>query len=237
MQDGGATDGRRPSVHVRPASGVTRAVALLLHGGKEASYDPADPMHLSSRRMRPFARAIHRQGASAGIAVWTLAYRYRGWNGAAMSPVHDARWALEEVRRVHGGVPVVLLGHSMGGRVAVRVLDDPSVTAMVALAPWLPREPSDVARDRSVLLVHGLQDRTTDPRETRAWAEAARPVARSLTTVELHGAGHYLLRRVRLWTDLGAGYVLAGLGVEPRVGATARRVLDDAASGVPSVTL
>ena len=35
-------------------------------------------------------------------------------------------------------MPVVLLGHSMGGRTAVAVADDPSVVGVVALAPWLP---------------------------------------------------------------------------------------------------
>ena len=81
-----ATD-LHPGVHVRPARGETTAVVLVLHGGKEASLEPSDPMHLSSRRMRPFARAISRQGARHGIAVWSVRYRYRGWNGAQMSPV------------------------------------------------------------------------------------------------------------------------------------------------------
>src|SRR5215210_7971495 len=77
----------RPGLHVRPARGATRAVVLLLHGGKENSFEPSEPLHLSRRRMIPVARALHRRGRGHGVAVWTLAYRVRGWNGDAMSPV------------------------------------------------------------------------------------------------------------------------------------------------------
>ena len=77
----------RPGVQERPARGRTRAVVLVLHGGKEHSYEHSDPMHLSSRRMQPFARALHRQGAAHGVAVWSLRYRVRGWNPPEAFPV------------------------------------------------------------------------------------------------------------------------------------------------------
>ena len=35
-------------------------------------------------------------------------------------------------------MPVVVLGHSMGGRTACRVADHDLVRGVVALAPWLP---------------------------------------------------------------------------------------------------
>jgi pimeloyl-ACP methyl ester carboxylesterase len=226
-----------PGVHVRAAHGDTRAVVLVLHGGKEHSFEESEPMHLSSRRMRPFARALHRQGADHGIAVWSVKYRVRGWNGREMSPVHDARWALEEVVARHGDVPVVLVGHSMGGRTAVHVLGEPNVVAMVGLAPWLPHEPVGVARDRAVLIAHGIVDRWTSPSETRAWAEHARPLARSLTYVRVRRSGHFMLRRARLWTDLAVGFALRNLGLEPSVGRAATKVLAEAAAGATTLTV
>ena len=224
-------------VHIRPAEGTTRAVALLLHGGKEASYDRSDPMHFSARRMRPFARALHRQGARHGLAVWTVAYRVRGWNAPERSPVRDARWALQEVRTRHGDVPVVLVGHSMGGRAAVHVLGEPNVVAMIGLAPWLPDEPVDGAEDRDVLIAHGIIDRWTSPRASQAWAEQARPHARSLTYVRVRRSGHFLLRRARLWTDLTVAFVLKKLGVEASVGRAASKVLVEAAAGATTLTV
>ena len=116
---------------------AVRAFALVLPGGKADSYEPADAGQLAAARMRPFARSLARAGADRGLSVSILRYRYRGWNGTAASPTVDARWALEEVRRAHGEVPVVLVGHSMGGRTSLRVADDPSVVGVVALAPWI----------------------------------------------------------------------------------------------------
>lgn len=225
----------RPGLHILPAHGPTRAVVLTLHGGKEASYEQSEPLHLSSRRMRPFARAIHRQGAPHGVAVWSVRYRVRGWNAPELSPVQDARWALEEVRATHGDVPVVLVGHSMGGRAAVHVLDDPSVVAMVALAPWLPGDPARGASERRVLLAHGLLDRWTSTDESQAWAELARPLATALTYVEIRRSGHFLAWRARLWTDLTVGFALTSLGHEPAVGRMASHVLAQAAAGEPTL--
>src|SRR5690348_3330225 len=127
-----------PRVLQLAATGTTRAVALVLPGGRANSFELAQARHLSAVRMWPIARAVHRAGQGHGLAVWLVRYRYRGWNGEDMSPVPDVRWALDEVRRRHGEVPVVLAGHSMGGRTALRLAGDASVRGVVALAPWLP---------------------------------------------------------------------------------------------------
>jgi len=220
-----ARTGLHAGVHVRPALGATRAVVLLLHGGKEESQEVSDPKHLSSRRIRPFARALHRRGARHGVAVWTVKYRVRGWNGPEMSPVHDARWALREVRRQHGPVPVALVGHSMGGRTAVNVLDDPSVVSLVALAPWLPVESGEPAAGRKVLVAHGTRDTWTSATQAKRWVERARDAGAEARFVGVRRSGHFLLRRARLWTDLTVGFALSTLGVEVRVSRTATRVL------------
>ena len=231
------TSALHPGVDVHEAVGTTTGVVVVLHGGKADSHERSEPQHLSSRRVNPFVRALHRQGKHAGIAVWKVRYRVRGWNGRDRSPAQDAAWALEEVRRRHGDVPVVLVGHSMGGRAAVHVLGDPSVIGAVLLCPWLPHEPIEGAWDRRVLVAHGFLDRWTSPRETRAWAAAARPLARSLTYVRVRRTGHFMLRRAGLWTDLAVGPALTWLGADPSVGRAATKVLAEAAQGTPLITV
>ena len=134
----------------------------------------------------PFARALHRQGGPHGLAVWTLRNRYRGWNGEDMSPVHDARWALARISQEHPGVPVYLLGHSMGGLTALCVADDPQVEAVVALAPWLNHKtPVQPVAGRRVLIVHGTDDRWTSPANSLDYARRADGVAASVDYVSL----------------------------------------------------
>ncbi|MGZ6823812.1 MAG: alpha/beta fold hydrolase [Mycobacteriales bacterium] len=227
----------RPGVEALPARGATQGVVLVLHGGKADSWEPSEPSHLSRRRLNPFAAAVHRQGAEHGVAVWKVQYRVRGWNGRDRSPARDAQWALEQVRAEHGDVPVVLLGHSMGGRAAVHVLGDPSVVGMVGLCPWLPNEPFDVALGRKVAIAHATTDRWTSPAETAAWARAARPLATSLTYVQVQRSGHFMLRRAGLWTDLATGFTLSFLGVDPSVGRAATNVLVQAAAGATTLTV
>jgi predicted esterase len=224
-----------PEVH--EAVGPTRGVVVVLHGGKADSHETSEPRHLSSRRVNPLVRALHRHGRRHGVAVWKVRYRVRGWNGRERSPVRDAEWALAEIRRRHGAVPVVLVGHSMGGRVAVHVLGDRSVVGAVLLCPWLPREPLEGARDRQVLLAHATTDRWTSPRETWQWAAAARPLATTLTYVRVRRTGHFMLRRAGLWTDLAVGPALTWLGAEPSVGRVATNVLREATGGTPTVTV
>lgn len=227
----------RPSVEVHEATGTTRAVVLVLHGGKADSFDPSEAAHLSSRRINPFVRALHRQGRKHGVAVWKVRYRVRGWNGGERSPARDAQWALEEVRRRHGDLPVVLVGHSMGGRAAVHVLGDPSVIGLVALCPWLPHEPVRGAQGKKVVIAHGIVDRWTSPRETFAWAEQARPLAASLLYVRVRRTGHFMLRRAGLWTDLAVGFTLSWLDLDPSVGRVGSNVLSEAAAGATTLTV
>lgn len=171
--------------------------------------------------MLPFARQLSRRGRRYGVEVWMLRYRYRGWNGAESSPVQDARWALDEVRRRHGDVPVVLVGHSMGGRTALRVAADPAVVGVVALAPWVEAgEPGEQLRDRAVLIAHGSADTVTSPRASRRFARRLELVARNVRYVRVRGDIHAMLFRPRIWHRLTVGYALDVLGVEalsPRV--------------------
>lgn len=198
-----------PAVSVWPARGRTEAVVLVLHGGAERGTGSVPPWKLAFLRMVPIARALHRAGREDGVEVRLLRNRRYGWNAPAMDPLGDARWALERIRADHPGLPVVLVGHSMGARVALRVAGDPAVRGVCALAPWTPRgEPVDAVAGRSVLIVHGTRDRMTSPAESHAFAERAEGVAARVARFEIANEGHAMLRRSSVWTRLTIAFTL-----------------------------
>jgi len=199
----------------RSATANPRAVALVLHGGQETSSARAHALRPAYLRMLPFARELRRAGGD-GLAVWRLRYRYRGWNAPDFPPVADARWALAEIRRAHPDVPVVLVGHSMGGRTALRVADDPAVTGVCALAPWTPEgEPVEQLAGRTVLIAHGDLDRTTDPRLSYAYAVRAKEVTDAVCRFDVRGEGHSMVRRDREWRLLVRRFTLGLSGISP----------------------
>jgi len=166
--------------------------------------------------MRPFARAIEAARGDHAVATWILRSRVRGWNGDEASPVPDARWALDQVRAAHGDVPVVLVGHSLGGRTALRVTGDPSVVAVAALAPWLPSgEPVEQLAGRTVLIAHGTLDTTTSPRASLEYARRAYAVTPDVCRIEVRRERHAMLWRHRVWHRLVAGFVLGAVGDHP----------------------
>jgi pimeloyl-ACP methyl ester carboxylesterase len=205
-----------PSVDVLPADDETTAVVLVLGGGKATSQQPSDRGQLTAVRMRPFAAMLHRRGRAYGLSVWTVRYRVRGWNGDERSPVDDVRWALHEVRRRHGDVPVVLVGHSMGGRTALAVGGDPSVRGICALAPWTEAaDPVAQLAGRRVLIAHGNLDLVTSPRESRLFARRAAQVAADVGYVVVTGDLHAMLLRWHRWHSLATGFSLGTLGIAP----------------------
>lgn len=202
---------------VRPATRrpVTAAV-LVLHGGRPAGRQAADGLRLPFLRMVPFARSVAAAGARCGVDVALLRYRYRGWNEPDLDPVQDARWALGDLRSRHGDVPVVLVGHSMGGRAALRVGGDAGVVGVAGLAPWIERgEPYAHLAGQTVLIAHGDRERMTDPRASRWFAERVATISDRVARFEVHGDGHAMLRRAASWHDLVTRFALGALGLEP----------------------
>lgn len=195
-----------PSV-TRTGPDDPKALVLMLHGGKDTSHQLVDGRSLSWRRSASMRAALEPDLHPDGVATWLLRYRHRGWNGGS-GPVADARWALEQVRRDLGDVPVVLLGHSMGARTSVHVADDPSVRGVVALAPWFPGdEPVRALAGKQLLAAHGRRDKITSARATRAYVERARQVAARAEFRDMGPVGHYLLRGVLAWNE----YALTGV--------------------------
>ena len=125
-----------PFVDLPTRTTPPRAAVLVLHGGKAESRGPVEPRQLTVRRMQPFVRSISSLGGD--LAVGQIRYRYRGWNEAAADAVADVEFALVAIGERYGPVPVVLVGHSMGGRAALQAAGHSRVRGVVALAPWLP---------------------------------------------------------------------------------------------------
>lgn len=196
-------------ISVRGATSGVRGVALVLHGGRANSFDAAEAYHLSPLRMRPFAARLASGGGQHGLAVWSLRNRVRGWNGADRSALTDARWALDRIASRHPGLPVYLLGHSMGGLTALFAADHPQVRAISALAPWLePSSPVEQVRGRRILIMHGDTDRWTSPTASLSFARRARGIAEGVHYVRMLGAGHFMLRTVPVWHGVSTSFLL-----------------------------
>lgn len=208
-----------PLLTTDDVTGTPRAMVLVLHGGKPRSDRVIGSTSASWRRAAWLQRAIVPQAHEAGVGVWLARYRVRGWNGGS-GPVADARWALDELRSAHGDVPVVLLGHSMGARVAVHAADDPSVVGVVGLAPWWSADdPVSTLAGRALRAAHGRRDRITSFRETSRYVDRARTVATSVELHDMGGLGHYMLAGSGRWHDVAVGSVLEVLAAHvPRAG-------------------
>lgn len=119
-----SADGERLPLEVWPAAGEARAVLVALHGFND--YRNA---------FRDAAAWWARQG------IVTYAFDQRGfgetgrrgiWGGAAAMKL-DAQTAIRLVRERHPGLPVHLLGESMGGAVALLAAADPEAPAVDGL--------------------------------------------------------------------------------------------------------
>ncbi|MGD3106745.1 alpha/beta hydrolase family protein [Streptomyces sp. YGL11-2] len=192
-------------------------VALLLPGGGPTGLRRPSPV--PALAVRPLAARLARAGRPEGLTAHVVHYRCRGWNGAAAHPARDASWALEEVVRRYGDVPVALVGTGMGARAALLAAGHPAVNSVLAIAPWLPDprhddvDPDPVKQliGRQVLLVHGTNDERVDPELSYRYAERAKKVNRDTCRFEVHSDGHSLHQhRSEVWA-LAADFMLGSL--------------------------
>ncbi|MFQ3557041.1 alpha/beta fold hydrolase [Streptomyces gramineus] len=184
-----------------------RAAVLVLHGGQENGRRPARPWQSAALRMRPFVSAAASVSSPRDVLVGQVRYRYRGWNDDA-DPLQDTLRALDELRGLAGDVSVVLVGHSMGGRAALRAAADPSVRGVLALAPWCPPgDPVDDLSGTRILVLHGDRDRVTDPAESAGYVRRARAAGAQAGMVLLRGGDHAMLRRSHDWHRASAAAI------------------------------
>ncbi|WSV01773.1 alpha/beta hydrolase [Streptomyces sp. NBC_01023] len=199
----------------RPCAAPAAAV-LLLHGGRADGLRPPPPWNLPEARMRPIGARIAEATAGHSVLLGRVRYRHRGWNGTRADAAYDARRALDELAATAGEIPVLLVGHSMGGRAALSAASHPLVRAVVGLAPWCP--PDEAAGHlggRTVVLLHGDRDRTTDARGSADFVRRARESGTRACALTITGGDHAMLRRPGVWHALTAGTVAGLLELAP----------------------
>ncbi|MFF2374082.1 alpha/beta hydrolase [Streptomyces xiamenensis] len=215
----GTAPAPRPALLTRRAPAGPGAAVLFLHGGRTDSRDRSRPWHLAALRMRPFIRTVAGGTAQDDVVIGSVRYRVRGWNGGDEDPLRDTRRALAELSRRFPGIPTILVGHSMGGRAALRAADAPQVPAVLALAPWCPDgEPVDHLKGKHVVVLHGDRDRITDPRASQSFAHRARAAGARADVTLVPGGDHAMLRHSTYWHRTVASTVtdlLAALPTAP----------------------
>ncbi|MFJ9813803.1 alpha/beta hydrolase family protein [Streptomyces sp. NPDC101151] len=223
---------------VGPEPTAVSGAVLLLPGGEEVSARRPSLVRATAL-VRSLGRRIARAGREEGLAVHTVHYRYRGWNGGEAHPAADAEWAVDEVVRRYGDVPVCLVGLDMGGRAALRAGGHEAVNSVVALGPWLPEE--DVAAPvepvkqlvgRRVLIVHGTNDERTDPELSFRLAARAKKANREVCRFEVHSDGHGLHQHRDEVVCLAVDFVMGAL-----FGRSVARPVEDALAAPPPIGL
>jgi pimeloyl-ACP methyl ester carboxylesterase len=202
---------------MRPV-GTHRGAVLVLPGGKPESTATSHPLQLANQRIEWLARSLRRRLGS-GVLVRQVRYRVRGWNSAELDALRDAAITLDSMRDHFDAAKIVLVGHSMGGRVAAHLSAGGDVGAVVALAPWWPRNDADLIPTTCRLRVlHGTADTWTDPRSSYVQTLRARDRGVDAQWISIEGAGHYLIRQWPRWHQLTAQFAasqLSGRLLEP----------------------
>ncbi|AEV76090.1 hypothetical protein MycrhN_5622 [Mycolicibacterium rhodesiae NBB3] len=199
-----------------PSVNVTRDLrggVLVLPGGRPRDTSPSRGWQLANQRMLWLATSL-RYELGSSVRVQRVQYRTRGWNSPRLDAVRDAESALARLQRDIGSSPVVLVGHSMGARVAAHLSGSDGVVGVVALAPWWPHNDAElVPAGRRLLTLHGTADTWTDPRASSTQTRWASDRGVDARWVGLPNSGHYLLRDFRRWHRLTAEFVAEQLCV------------------------
>jgi pimeloyl-ACP methyl ester carboxylesterase len=155
-------------------------------------------------------------GRFDGVGFGEVRYRIKSWRRLDLC-IEDARSAIDAARAAR----TLLLGFSMGGAVAISAADDPRVTGVLGLAPWIPdRLDLSPLRGKRLDVLHGSLDRWlpgvpgVSPSLSRRGFERARALGAQGSYTLIRGGVHGTSLR-------GPGGRLVPL---PRAGAWARLV-------------
>ncbi|MBC9958391.1 alpha/beta hydrolase [Yimella sp. cx-51] len=185
----------------------TRAIALILHGGRATESQPNRFKDISYLRMLPFAPAIKR--ASHGHIAPVLVHNTDGgWVADSGSGVVQAR---ELVRLLHDdhGLPIVLLGHSSGGWAALRAGGSDPVAGSVALAPWVADdERVDRLLEKKIRVIHGDRDTVCSPVKAQHFVERLQAAGGNAQFTSVAGGNHALIDKPWRWHALAAQAVV-----------------------------
>jgi uncharacterized protein len=163
----------------------------------------ADP-RMRGTMNSPLLLAVRDEAVARGWNV--LRFNYRGVGGsdgefgAGAGEIADAVGALRFVRAEFGDSPVVILGWSFGGAIALQVARrDEAVIACVAIAPAIERAqlPPGPELDLNVpvLIVCGQNDDVVSPESCRIWAEKS-----GAEYVEIRAANHFFWAKYEVVT-------------------------------------
>ncbi|MFS8198283.1 alpha/beta hydrolase [Streptomyces sp. CWNU-52B] len=202
-----------PALWVRHRPERIRAAVLTVHSGPAVGHGPSRPWQPEALRIRPVLRVAASAVPLDETLLGQVRFRQRGWNDGAAAI--DVLRALSELNRLAGDVPVVLLGHAMGGRAALRAAAHPQVLGVVALAPWLPAgEPVSPLTGRSVLIMRGdgvpTAEETTEKvaeEVTMGYVAGARAAGARAGVLVVRNGGPWMLRRAAVWHRTAASAV------------------------------
>jgi 3-dehydroquinate dehydratase II len=153
--------------------GISALVAILVHGGFWAREWERDTMETLAVDL-----------AGRGQANWNIEYRRLGDGGGWPGSAHDVKMAIDHMR-LATEKPIVVIGHSAGGLLAIwaagktevsRVIGLAAITDLTALASadGPGREPADrllvdgapqrlETVPKGTVLIHGAEDDLVDP--------------------------------------------------------------------------
>ncbi|WP_168582484.1 alpha/beta hydrolase [Gephyromycinifex aptenodytis] len=206
---------QRPELSLTRGPQPAAGLVVVLHGGPERGFAPTRRWSAPYLRMWPFGAAI-REASAERIAVIRVRHQHTGWNGGEETTLGEASLLLDEIAARAPWLPVGLLGHSLGGRTALRAAGHPAVRSVVALAPWVPEgESVEQLAGRAVLVVQGSRDLVCPVADTDAYVQRAREVGSDITYERLHGCGHLMIRRAEYWHSLAARHLCTTLLSNP----------------------